>query len=151
MWHECTLWISLGIKIYEIYDFWMMYSSDAMLLQVRNLNKIRYLLLTHIWSNGTVWLNCLMEPVSIQKYFRSMYANANYAGNWPMRFDALETGTLLQIYLLQVNNLLELSAYENIIVHSRNIKYLIHIILILTLLYRENWMQMTPRLEYCCS
>ena len=68
-----------------------------------------------------------------------------------MRFDALETGTLLQIYLLQVNNLLELSAYENIIVHSRNIKYLIHIILILTLLYRENWMQMTPRLEYCCS
>ena len=68
-----------------------------------------------------------------------------------MRFDALETGTLLQIYLLQVNNLLELSAYENIIVDSRNIKYLIHIILILTLLYRENWMQMTPRLEYCCS
>ena len=68
-----------------------------------------------------------------------------------MRFDALETGTLLQIYLLQVNNLLELSAYENIIVGSRNIKYLIHIILILTLLYRENWMQMTPRLEYCCS
>ena len=55
-----------------------------------------------------------------------------------MRFDALKTGTLLQIYLLQVNNLLELSAYENIIVHSRNIKYLIHIILILTLLYREN-------------
>ena len=38
-----------------------------------------------------------------------------------MRFDALETGTLLQIYLLQVNNLLELSAYENIIVDSRNI------------------------------
>ena len=68
-----------------------------------------------------------------------------------MRFDALETGTLLQIYLLQVNNLLELSAYENIIVDSRNIKYFIHIILILTLLYRENWMQMTPRLEYCCS
>ena len=55
-----------------------------------------------------------------------------------MRFDALETGTLLQIYLLQVNNLLELSAYENIIVHSRNIKYFIHIILILTLSYREN-------------
>ena len=55
-----------------------------------------------------------------------------------MRFDALETGTLLQIYLLQVNNLLELSAYESIIVDSRNIKYLIHIILILTLLYREN-------------
>ena len=55
-----------------------------------------------------------------------------------MRFDALETGTLLQIYLLQVNNLLELSAYENIIVDSRNIKYLIQIILILTLLYREN-------------
>ena len=68
-----------------------------------------------------------------------------------MRFDVLETGTLLQIYLLQVNNLLELSAYENIIVDSRNIKYLIHIILILTLLDRENWMQMTPRLEYCCS
>ena len=55
-----------------------------------------------------------------------------------MRFDVLETGTLLQIYLLQVNNLLELSAYENIIVDSRNIKYFIHIILILTLLYREN-------------
>ena len=68
-----------------------------------------------------------------------------------MRFDALETETLLQIYLLQVNNLLELSAYENIIVDSRNIKYLIHTILILTLSYRENWMQMTPRLEYCCS
>ena len=55
-----------------------------------------------------------------------------------MRLDAIETGTMLQIYLLQVNNLLELSAYENIIVDSRNIKYLIHIILILTLLYREN-------------
>ena len=55
-----------------------------------------------------------------------------------MRLDALETGTMLQIYLLQVNNLLEPSAYENIIVDSRNIKYLIHIILILTLLYREN-------------
>ena len=55
-----------------------------------------------------------------------------------MRFDALETETLLQIYLLQVNNLLELSAYENIIVDSRNIKYLIHTILNLTLSYREN-------------
>ena len=52
-----------------------------------------------------------------------------------MRFDVLETGTLLQIYLLQVNNLLELSAYENINVDSRNIKYFIHIILILTLSY----------------
>ena len=55
-----------------------------------------------------------------------------------MRFDALETGTLLQIYLLQVNNLLELSAYENIIVYSRNIKYLIHMIFILTISHREN-------------
>ena len=57
-----------------------------------------------------------------------------------MRFDALETGTLLQIYLLQVNNPLELSAYENIIVDSRNIKYLIHIILILEIAVSRFWL-----------
>ena len=43
------------------------------------------------------------------------------------------------------------SAYEDFIVDPRNIRYVIHIILILPLSYQEIWMQMTQLLDKWCS